>query len=329
MSDAASRTAPSLGARASATPPGEGDDRPPLREPGREKPSGLSGFFARLNKLLFARGEEPDAKEEIEDILKEDEAEDDADLTPKERAMLKNLLAFGELTADDLMVPRADIVAVDKKTSLEEILKIFAEAQHSRLPVYDETLDRPLGMVHLKDVVAVLAGPAAARAGFALESIRREVLYVSPASPAIELLLKMQAKRMHLALVVDEYGGVDGLLSIEDLIEQIVGDIDDEHDTDEDPAMTLAPDGAFDADARVALEDVEAAVGLTLVEAEDRDGIDTLGGLVTALAGRVPQTGETIRHKAGIAFEVADASPRLVRRVRVRRAEPASEGGPA
>ncbi len=287
----------------------------------REEPTGLAGFLSKLNGLLFGSREDPDVKDTIEDILEEEEAEEE--LSPKERLMLRNLLKFGELTADELMVPRADIVAVEEGASLAETLKAFDESQHSRLPVYRESLDDPRGMVHIKDIVAHLvkgdrAGP------FGLAGVMRPVLFVSPTTPAIDILLKMQARRQHLALVVDEYGGTDGLLSIEDLVEQIVGDIEDEHDTDDEPDLTLQPDGGFEADARASLEDVEKAAGLTLADADERDEIDTLGGLVAAVAGRVPAVGETIRHRTGVEFEILDADPRRIKRVRVRRPPEAS-----
>ena len=297
------------------TPPAKSpDEEPPSRStPARHRASGL---FSRLGWLLRGTRRESDVKEHIEDILQEEDASDT--LSPKERAMLQNLLRFGSLKVDDLMAPRADIVGVEVSASYDAVMAVFAEAQHSRLPVYRETLDAPIGMIHLKDMVPTIID-GALRASFDLAKLMREVQFVTPSMPAIDLLLKMQMTRTHLALVIDEHGGTDGIISIEDLIEQIVGEIDDEHDTDEEPDLVLRPDGGFDADARLTLEDLEKAAGVTfMVDGEPAD-MDTLGGLITALAGRVPQTGEIIRDPSGLAFEIADADPRRVKRVRITR----------
>lgn len=305
MSDAARVTTPPLKAP---------DEEPPSRgTPARQRASGL---FSRLGWLLRGGRRESDVKESIEDILQEEDTSEA--LSPKERVMLRNLLRFGSLKVDDLMVPRADIVGVEVSSSLDAVMAVFAEAQHSRLPVYRETLDEPLGMIHLKDMVPAMVDTAA-RAAFDLRKLMREVQFVTPSMPAIDLLLKMQLTRSHLALVIDEHGGTDGIISIEDLIEQIVGEIDDEHDTDEDPDLVLRPDGGFDADARLAIADLEKAAGVTFtIDGEPAD-MDTLGGLITALAGRVPQTGETVRDASGLSFEIADADPRRIKRVRISR----------
>ena len=302
MSDAARETTP---------PPTKLAEEPPSRQP---RP--LLGLFARLGHMIRGTRRDNDVKESIEDILEEEDAEDS--LSPKERVMLRNLLKFGELTVADLMTPRADIVGVEISQSFDEVIKIFGEAQHSRLPVYRETLDEPKGMVHLKDMIpAIIDGTA--RANFDLKTQMREMQFVTPSMPALDLLLKMQATRSHLALVIDEYGGTDGIISIEDLVEQIVGEIDDEHDTDEDPDLVLRPDGGFDADARVAIEDLEKAADVRLTIDGLPAEMDTIGGLIAALAGHVPQTGEILRHQSGLEFEVTDADPRRVKRVQVRR----------
>jgi CBS domain containing-hemolysin-like protein len=216
------------------------------------------------------------------------------------------------------MTPRADIVAVEAGASFEDVLRLFGEAQHSRMPIYRETLDAPLGMIHLKDLIPAMLD-AQSRAAFDLAGLKRDMQFVTPSMPALDLLLKMQATRSHLALVVDEYGQTDGLISIEDLVEQIVGEIDDEHDTDEDPDLVLRPDGGFDADARVAIEDLEKAADVRLTIDGEPAEMDTLGGLIAALAGHVPQIGEILRHQSGLEFEVVDADPRRVKRVQIRR----------
>lgn len=306
MSDAARETTPPF-------PPA--DEEPPSRS-SPARPQRAQGLFSRLGWLLGGGRRENDVKESIEDILEEEDTSDA--LSPKERAMLRNLLKFGSLKVADLMVPRADIVAVEVTATFDQVMAVFGEAQHSRLPVYRETLDEPLGMIHLKDMVPAITD-AAAREAFDLKMLMREVQFVTPSMPAIDLLLKMQMTRTHLALVIDEHGGTDGIISIEDLVEQIVGEIDDEYDTDEDPDLVLRPDGGFDADARLPIEDLEKAAGVTFtIDGEPAD-MDTLGGLITAIAGRVPQTGEVIRDASGLAFEIADADPRRVKRVRIGR----------
>jgi CBS domain containing-hemolysin-like protein len=308
MSDAARATTP-------PSPAKTADEEPPSRDVHTRQRSG--GLFGLISHLLGGGRKDNDLKESIEDILEEEDAEES--LSPKERAMIRNLLKFGSLKVADLMVPRADIVGIELTSSFDAVLAIFGDAQHSRLPVYRETLDEPVGMIHLKDMIPAITD-AAARAAFDLNIIKREMQFVTPSMPAIDLLLKMQATRTHLALVIDEYGGTDGLISIEDLVEQIVGEIDDEHDTDEDPDLTLRPDGGFDADARVAIEDLEKAAGVRLTIDGEPAEMDTIGGLMAAIAGRVPQTGEIVRHDAaGLEFEVAEADPRRVKRVRIRR----------
>jgi len=265
--------------------------------------------------------------------------------------MLRNILEFGKLRVDDVMVPRADIVSVDHTSDIATLLEVFREAGHSRLPVYRGSLDDPAGMVHIKDLVAWLTEPRNGEAknrrtksngakqskagkdngrtskvrlsGTDLScklsdlSIIRDVLFVPPSMPVGDLLVKMQSSRNHLAIVVDEYGGTDGLVSIEDLVEEIVGEIEDEHDIE--GGEMIVPDGAgrFTADARAPIADLEQLLEQDLVD-EDRDeDVDTLGGLVFSLAGRVPVRGELIRHHSGIEFEVLDTDTRRIRRLRV------------
>lgn len=276
----------------------------------------FSTIVSRINAFVRRRAAEPTIRASIEDILGEGGVTEE--MSVKERAMLQNLLKFGELTVADLMVPRADIIGVEDSASLAETAAIFFEAQHSRLPVYKDTLDEPIGMIHIKDVIGYLM-PGREPQPFSLQRIKRDVLFVPPSMPAQDLLLKMQATRIHLALVIDEYGGTDGLLSIEDLVEQIVGEIDDEHDTDEEAELKPVP-GGFEADARVPVEDLEKAAGVELATTEEREEHDTLGGLVAKLAGRLPQRGEVIAHESGVEFEVIDADPRRIKRLRIRRA---------
>jgi magnesium and cobalt transporter len=262
-------------------------------------------------------------RESLEEVIEESERQTGA-LTPQERMMLANLLKFGELRVDDVMVPRADIVAVEEKTPLPQLIADFRSAQHSRLPVYRDTLDDPLGLVHIKDIFALLEPQADGSLkcpDVPIAKVKRELLFVPPSMPAHELLLKMQTTHIHLALVIDEYGGTDGLVSIEDLIEEIVGDIDDEHDVEEAPQLKARDDGGYDADARLDLEDFKEQTGIVLAPEEGDEEIDTLGGLAASLVGRVPQRGEIIHHPSGFDFEIVEADPRRVKKLRLRRAQ--------
>lgn len=268
-------------------------------------------LWAKLKAILIP----PDTnlRESLEDVL-EEEAGNDESLTGEELHMLRNLLGFKDVRVEDVMVPRADITAVDEKTSLEGLGGLFTESGHSRLPVYKQSLDHPIGMVHIKDLVVMLAGKAPK---VPLKALIRDILFAPPSMPALDLLLRMQASRSHMALVVDEYGGTDGLVTIEDLIEEIVGEIEDEYDDQDGPQIITRSGDILEAQARLPIDQLEEKLGITLVD-EDED-IDTLGGLVFTLAGRVPQRGEMIIHKNGIEFEVRDADPRRIKTLRIRR----------
>ena len=216
------------------------------------------------------------------------------------------------------MAPRADIYAVDIETPFEELIRIFASAGHSRMPIYRGDLDDPVGMAHIKDVVRLIAENQTPQNtnGPVLKELRRDVLYVPPSMRVTDLLLRMQASRIHMALVIDEYGGTDGLVTIEDLVEEIVGEINDEHDDDEAPGVAAMPGGGWEAAARLELTEFAAETGVQL-ETDD-DEIDTLGGYVVSIAGRVPQRGEVLTGPAGFDFEIAEADARKVRKIRVR-----------
>ncbi len=281
-------------------------------------------LLRRLAQLLRGDDAASAMRESLEEVIEESDRQSPA-LSAQERTMLANLLRFGELRVKDVMVPRADIVAVEESTSLADLVVLFREAQHSRLPVFRETLDDPIGVVHLKSVLNLLESEG--EGAFQLKespisAIKRDILFAPPSMPVVDLLLKMQASHTHLALVIDEYGGTDGLVSIEDIIEEIVGDIADEHD-DEAPQARPMPAGGFVADARIDLEDFRKETGIAFTIGEDEEDIDTLGGLVVSLIGRVPQRGEIITHPDGTEFEVLEADPRRVKRLRIRpRAEP-------
>src|SRR5579884_541929 len=279
----------------------------------------LSELAERVAELVKGLRRNTSMRESLEEVLEESERESQ-ELSSQERLMLTNLLNFGGLKVSDVMVPRADIIAVEEQTSLSELMDIFREAQHSRLPVYRETLDDPLGMIHVKDILAVIEKGSDGRLSWPqtpITKVKRELLFVPGAMPALDLLLRMQASRIHLALVVDEYGGTDGLVSIEDLVEQIVGEIGDEHDIEETADIIKRPDGKYEADARVTLEEFRERTGIDLSKTEQEEEIDTLGGLVAAGLGRVPVRGEIVTH-AGLEFEILEADPRHAKRLRIR-----------
>lgn len=275
--------------------------------------NGGPSFWSRLLQVLRGRGSEDTLRESIEELL-QDHPETESPAGSAERALLRNVLDVGDLRVGEIRLPRADIVAVADDIAFDELVKVMIEAEHSRLPVYRETLDDVIGMVHIKDVMPYLAG----RQGFALSKVLRRVLVVPPSKIVLDLLREMRNTRTHMAMVVDEYGGIDGLVTIEDLVEQIVGEIDDEHDEVEGPMLVERAPGLFDAQGRCPVEDLEERFGRRLIDPEDGEPVDTLGGLIVAQLGRVPQRGELVEHESGLAFEVVDADPRRVKRVRIR-----------
>jgi len=279
----------------------------------------LGRLFRNWLRAALRGKSEANWRDTIEELIEEGE-ETETPIAVQERRLLGNILRLNNMTAYDVMVPRADIVAVDIATPLPEVLEVFSAKAHSRLPVYRDSLDDVLGMVHIRDV---LAQQAKGQPG-SLRDVLREMLIVAPSMRVLDLLLEMRQKRQHMTLVVDEYGGIDGLITIEDLIEEIVGEIQDEHETEEPPQIVERPDGSYLADARVPIEDFEERLGPVL-EDDEREDIDTLGGLVFSLAGRVPARGELLRHPSGLEFEVVDADPRRIKRLRVRRLPPPEE----
>jgi CBS domain containing-hemolysin-like protein len=275
---------------------------------GEERRGPVASLLERLG--LRTRGPEPDTQAAGADLM-------------------DHARAFQTVTVADVMIPRADIKAVEVSTSLEALIAAFAESEHSRLPVYRESLDDPVGVAHLKDVFRLIAeaGSRAGADGAVLRRLKRETLYVPPSMRAADLLVRMQANRIHMAMVIDEFGGVDGLVTLEDVLEAVVGEIDDEHDEAQIVQIIARAGGIYEVDARTPLEDLQIALGVALVTDDmDDEAIDTAAGLVTALAGRVPQRGEIIAHPAGFDFEVTDADPRRIKRLRVR---PASAIPPA
>jgi CBS domain containing-hemolysin-like protein len=332
---------------------GPGPDPDPTPEGSRWTGAG-QGWLAALRQRLGLSGPS-NLRETLEEALKVGKAE--TMFSPAERDMLGRLLRFGALRVDDVMVPRADIIALDESAPIGELLQRFMAAGVSRIPTFRDTLDDPRGMVHVKDLLKHLMGiampregapagqvqgdPAATPAGTGLgidlsrvdvtlpisgARLRRPMLYVPPSMPAINLLIRMQTTRIHMALVVDEYGGTDGLVTIEDLVEQIVGEIEDEHDVTEDANIVEDPKLGLVARARTPIPELEARLGLKLVDEESESEIDTLGGLVFSIVGRIPARGEIVMHPSGIELEVLDADPRRIKTVKIHvgRAVPAT-----
>lgn len=300
------------------------------------------GFFSRLARALFGWRNGP-TRADIEVVL-EAAGPGEAGVSPEERTMIRNILALRGRRIEDVMVPRGDIVAVQQDIALGELVKVFEKAGHSRLVAYDDTLDDPIGMVHIRDLIAFMTAQATVDpqkatkrkkprpAGLDFNAIdlslplsstkiMREMLFVPPSMPAIDLLEKMQATRIHLALVVDEYGGTDGLVSMEDIVEQIVGEIGDEHDEDELPAVVRENDGSYVADARASLDDVTAALGVAFDVGEAAESVDTIGGYLMAQVGRLPLRGELVPGPEGFEIEVLDSDPRRVKKVRIHRSK--------
>ena len=272
-----------------------------------------SGLFGRF-KAVFSKSEN-----ESDNNLGNAESDGAEPHTPKRREMIERVIAFDQKKVVEVMAPRADIFAVDVETPLQELIDLFADAGHSRMPIYRGDLDDPIGMIHIKDVVSAIAGKATRNnlSGPILKSLRRDILYVPPSMLVTDLLLRMQASRIHMALVIDEYGGTDGLATIEDLIEEIVGEINDEHDETETPEIADVGPNGWNVDARVELSELESVLGAGLVSGGDEE-VDTVGGYVVSLAGRVPQRGEVVNANDTFEFEIIEADARKVRKLRIR-----------
>ena len=287
----------------------------------RNDEAGGSRLWRGMRHLIFGEDSEPTLRGQIEEAI--EEAEDSrpvaGDLSPPERQMLRNLLQFGDQTAGDIAVTRGDIIAVPSDISFEDLVKAFANAGHSRLPVYGESLDEVVGMIHIKDVFIADFDASKDRS---ISALMREPLFVPESMGVIEILARMRSQRVHLAIVVDEFGGTEGLVTIEDVVEEIVGEIEDEHDEAEGGMLTMLDDGLWEADARVELEELAETVDPRLSSEEDE--VDTLGGLVFLLAGHIPQRGECVTHPSGWKLEAIDSDPRKIIRVRLH----APEGRP-
>jgi CBS domain containing-hemolysin-like protein len=289
-------------------------------EPGSAGERTLLGVLAGWLGSLTGIGSQADSlRQSVETLIAE--RDDDTALDEEERVMLLNLLKFGESRVEDVMVPRADIIAVPEGASLAEVVKLMSRVGHSRLPVYRNSLDDVIGMVHVQDLLTYWSVDEP----FRLADVIRRLPFVPPSMPVQEMLREMRADKVHLAMVVDEHGGIDGLVTIEDLMEEIVGEIEDEHDTAALPLVAITADGSLEADARALILEIELKLGIDLLPADRDEDIETVGGLVFDLAGRVPAVGEIVAHPAGLAIDVLDADPRRVRKVRIRHADMAEQ----
>jgi CBS domain containing-hemolysin-like protein len=311
-----------------------------LPVPVEQRPENGGGWFSRVLRAVF--GWSPTTiRADLKDVL-DAMTPGESGFSPEESRMLRNILGLRERRVGDVMVPRADIIDVQQNISLGELIRVFERAGHSRLVVYDDTLDDPVGMVHIRDLIAYMTAHAGVdpeknskrkkplpanldlkaidlSAPLSATKIIRQILFVPPSMRVMDLLARMQASRIHLALVIDEYGGTDGLCSIEDIVEQIVGEISDEHDEDETPAVVHQPDGSYIADGRASLEDVVGVVGHDFELGDAAEEVDTLGGYLVTRAGRLPLRGELIPGPGLFEFEVLDADPRRIKRVRILR----------
>lgn len=335
--------------------PFEGAAKQDAEDPQQSGPPKAAAIWNTIRRMFGMRRATGSLRENLEDELAREGSGDTA-FSPEERMLLGNILRLRELRVDDVMIPRADIDAVESSSSLSRVMELFEESSHSRMPVYEETLDDPRGMIHIKDLMAFIAARAAVSddkpdtsgedreetplrghnlreldlsrvdlSGSLKEAgLVRELLFVPPSMPATDLMAKMQADRIQMALVIDEYGGTDGLVSLEDLVEEVVGDIEDEHDEDEEAMLAETGDGGWIADPRLPLEDLDQTLGTQFATGEISEDVDTLGGLLFVSIGRVPVRGELLAAPGlpGYEFEVLDADPRRIKRLRIRRRKP-------
>lgn len=277
------------------------------------------GWLSSLVRGLRGKGNGESSLRDSVEALIEQREEQAEPIDPEEHTLIANVLKLGTVTVEDAMVPRADIDAVEDTIPLDEVVAAMTKKGHSRIPVFQGTLDDVIGMIHIRDVLGAVERANGSGKRPSLRSLVRQVLFVAPSMRVLDLLLQMRKSRNHMALVVDEYGGIDGLVTIEDLVEEIVGEIEEEHEAATAPRMEECPDGTIVVDARLPIEELEEIFGPLLAGTEEEGDVDTLGGFVSVLAGRVPVRGELIVHKESrLEFEIIDADPRRVKRLRVR-----------
>ena len=278
-------------------------------------PSMLEGLLRRLRELASGESTNGGLRETLEDLLEEpDTGTGPEQFTTEERELLLNALSFGELRVEDVMVPRADIRAIEIGASLGDIVAAMRTAGHSRLLVYRETLDDVAGLVHIKDLLPFWGDGER----FDLAQVMRPVPVVPPSMRVLDLLLELRRSQTHMVAVVDEFGGTDGLVTVEDLVVELLGEIHDEHSLEEPAQLVRRPDGGFEADARLELDELEKELDCELLAEDERDEVDTLGGLIVTMADRIPVAGEEVRHPAGFVFHILDADPRRIKRVWIK-----------
>ncbi len=292
-------------------PASAGDPQPSVPALAHDVPSN-GGILRAFLRRLRRREKNEAVREAIEGLI-EETPESDTPISEDQRELLANILKLRDKTVSDVMVPRIDIVGIAADMPLDEVVRLIQAEAHSRYPIYRESLDDVIGMIHIKDVLSYWGTSKK----FNLRDILRRVVFVAPTLPVLDMLLDMRRSRTHMALVIDEYGGTDGLLTIEDLVEEIVGEIEDEHDVAETPTVSRRADGTIDVNGRTSVELLEREIGDILSEDERRE-IDTVGGLIFSLLGRIPERGEVVRHPSGVEFEILDVDPRRIRRLRVR-----------
>lgn len=299
----------------SSRPSGSESLEPPSSGTADAQPSLLQSLGGWIKDNLGAKSEHS-LKEALEEVLDEHEESAEQTISDEERTLLRNMIAFGELTVSDVMVPRADVFAVEEGVSLEQLKHYVIEKRHTRIPVYSESMDQILGFIHAKDLTPFFAGDEA----FKMSKVLRDILFVPPSMRGVDLLMQMRSASCHMAIVVDEYGGTDGLVTMEDVFEELVGDIQDEHDNEQELELKWKGKNVLVADARVEIEDIEEELGLSLVKEEDEEDFDTLGGLIFHELGRVPAKGEMVSFSEGLLkFEILSADPRRIYRVKITR----------
>ena len=277
-------------------------------------------FKNLFNKFLSSKiSTNGSLKENLETVL-DTVKKDDENITKQERSMLLNVLKIDQIRSIDIMIPRADIGAVEVNDSFEKVLEVFIKESHSRVPVYEKNLDNIIGMIHIKDLVKY-QNDGNFEEGF-LKNIKRDIIEIPPSMPVLDLLMKMQLTRLHMGIVIDEYGGTDGLVTIEDVIEEITGEIEDEHDVQNMPMLTQTSPNSFEASARVEIKEFEKLSKINFFKENNSEDVETLGGLVVAMAGRVPQRGEILKHESGLTFEINDADPKRIKSIKITYKKP-------
>ena len=269
-------------------------------------------FIKKLSKI-FGNGDENDLRESIQYAIEENSTNgsEGSGLSNKEKTILENILTINKLKAADIMIPRTDIISVGQNSSFDELIKIFDKESHSRIPIFRKDLDDVLGMIHIKDLIKFINQES--RSNFVLKNVMREILFIPPSMPVLNILLKMQSTKLHMALVIDEHGGTDGLLTIEDLVEEIVGEIQDEHDEEDIIEFQIINDKTFIANAKMELIEFQKRTNINF----ELDNIDTLGGYVFSIINRVPQKGEIIKNNPNFIFEIIDADPRKIKVLKI------------